>query len=118
LEGNGHGGFNINRTECNPVSDNKAISCLQTADGYPLYLVSSNSGRLKAYKAKQKSQQVTLADSDAYVMITYKNGTSSKYECQFGSSYLSQSSRKLFISPQVKAITIYAVTGTKRELLF
>jgi hypothetical protein len=118
LEGNGRGGFTINRNEHNSASDNKAISCLQTADGYPLYLVSSNSGRLKAYKAKQESTQIVLADTDAYAVIMYKNGKSSKSEFQFGDSYLSQSSRKLFVSPQVKAITIYSVTGTKREVLF
>ena len=118
LEGNGKGGFTINRNEYNSASDNKAISCLQTADGYPLYLVSSNSGRLKAYKAKQTSKHIALEDTDAYAIISYKNGKSSKYEFQFGNSYLSQSSRKLFISPQVKAITIVSVTGTKRALLF
>ncbi|MEJ7589368.1 MAG: hypothetical protein WKI04_17570, partial [Ferruginibacter sp.] len=77
-----------------------------------------NSGRLKAYKAKQKSTHIALEDTDAYAVIMYKNGKSSKSEFQFGNSYLSQSSRKLFISPQVKAITIYAVNGTKRELIF
>jgi hypothetical protein len=118
LEGTGQGGFTINRNEYNSASDNKAISCLQTADGYPLYLVSSNSGRLKAYKAKQKSTHIALADTDAYAVIIYKNGKSSRSEFQFGNSYLSQSSRKLFISPQFKAITIYSVTGTKRELKF
>ncbi len=118
LEGNGQGGFTVNRNEYNSASDNKAISCLQTADGYPLYLVSSNSGKLKAYKAKQKTGQIALADTDAYGIILYKNGKSSKAEFQFGNSYLSQSSRKLFISPQVKAVTIYSVTGAKRELTF
>jgi hypothetical protein len=118
LEGNGKGEFKINRNEYNSASDNKAISCMLTADGYPLYLVSSNSGSLKAYKAKQKSTFIALSNTDAYAVIMYKNGQSSKYEFQFGNSYLSQSSRKLFISPQVKAITIYSVTGTKRELTF
>ncbi len=118
LEGNGKGGFTINRNEYNSPSDNKAISCLQTADGYPMYLVSSNSGKLKAYKAKQKAAYIALTDADSYAIVSYKNGKSSKVEFQFGNSYLSQSSRKLFISLQVKAITIYAVNGTKRELKF
>ena len=118
LEGNGQGGFAVNRNEYNLASDNKAISCLQTVDGYPLYLVSSNSGRLKAFKGKLKFTSVTLADTDAYAVVKYKNGKSSKSEFQFGNSYLSQSSRKIFISPQVKAMTIYSVSGTKRELLF
>ena len=118
LEGNGKGGFTVNRNEYNSASDNKAISCLQTADGYPMYLVSSNSGRLKAYKAKQKTGHIAIADTDAYAMISYKNGKSSKVEFQFGNSYLSQSSRKFFVSQQVKAMTIYSFNGTKRELEF
>jgi hypothetical protein len=118
LEGNGQGGFAVNRNEYNLASDNKAISCLQTADGYPLYLVSSNSGRLKAFKDKHKFTFVTLADTDIYAVVKFKNGKSSKSECQFGNSYLSQSSRKIVVSPQVMAITIYSVSGTKRELQF
>jgi len=118
LEGNGKGEFTVNRHEYNSASDNKAISCLQTADGYPLYLVSSNNDKLKAYKSKNKLTEIPLMDTDAFAIIGYKNGRSAKYEFQFGNSYLSQSSRKLFISPQVKAITIYAVNGTKREVTF
>jgi hypothetical protein len=118
LEGDGQGGFTINRNEYNSATDNKAISCLQTADGYQMYLVSSNSGNLKAYKPKQKSTAILLADEDVYAVIKYNNGKSSKSEFQFGNSYLSQSSRKLFISPEVKAITIFTVAGSKRELTF
>jgi hypothetical protein len=118
LEGNGQGGFKINRNEFNSGTDNKAISCLQSADGYQLYLISSNNGNLKSYKAKQKFTQVPIAGNDAYAVIEYKNGKSSKSEFQFGNSYLSQSSRKLFLSPEVKAVTIYTVTGDKRSVQF
>jgi hypothetical protein len=118
LEGDGKGGFTINRNEYNSATDNKAISCLQAADGYPMFLVSSNSGKLKAYKPKQKSTAIELADDDVYAVIKYNNGKSSKSEFQFGNSYLSQSSRKLFISPGVKAVTIFTVAGSKRELTF
>jgi len=118
LEGNGKGGFTVNRNEFNSASDNKAISCLQTGDGYQMYLVSSNSGTLKAYKGKQKIGHISLVDTDAYAMIYYKNGKSSKVEFQFGNSYLSQSSRKFFVSQQVKAMTIYSFNGTKREQEF
>jgi enediyne biosynthesis protein E4 len=117
LEGNGVGGFTVNRTEYNTASDNKAISCLQTVDGYPLYLVSSNNDKMKAFKSKNKQHAIPLTDTDAFAMIQYKNGKSAKYECQFGNSYLSQSTRKLFVSPQVKTITIYSVNGTKREVV-
>lgn len=116
LEGNGQGGFAVNRTEYNSASDNKAISCLQTAEGYPLYLVSSNNNKMKAYRSKSKQQSIPLSDTDAFAVIKYKNGTSAKCEFQFGNSYLSQSSRKLFISPQAATITIYSVNGTKREV--
>jgi hypothetical protein len=81
-----------------------------------MYLVSSNSGRLKAYKGKQKSGHISLVDTDAYAMIYYKNGKSSKVEFQFGNSYLSQSSRKFFVSQQVKEMTIYSFNGTKRKM--
>ena len=118
LEGNGKGDFTVNRNEYNSASDNKAISCLETADGYPMFLVSSNSGRLKAYKAKQKTEHISITDTDAYALISYKNGKSSKVEFQYGNSYLSQSSRKFFLSQQVKAMTIYSFNGTKRKLKF
>jgi len=118
LEGNGKGDFTVNRNEYNSPTDNKAISCLETSDGYALYVVSSNNGKLLAYKSKEKSRRIPVTSTDVYAICLHKNGKSSKTEFQFGNSYLSQSSRKLFLSQQVKAITIYSVSGSKRELVF
>lgn len=116
LKGNGSGRFSVDSKGFNSANDNKAISSIQGADGIRLFLVSSNSGYLKAYRGSNSEKSILLTDTDVYAVITQKNGKKFKEEFSFGQSYLSQSSRRLFISSSISSITIYDTKGGKREI--
>jgi len=116
LKGNGKGSFVADRTEFNTATDNKAISCIQSADGSRLLLVSSNSGSLKSYRVNGQTRQIPLNDADVYAVITNKNDKTYKEEFHFGNSYLSQSSRRLNVAVGTKSVMIYDNKGNKREV--
>ena len=111
------GGFVVNSSGFNTASDNKAISSIQSADGSRLFLVSSNSGYLKAYRGNDSAKQIPLDRYGCVCGHYQKNGKKYKEEFKFGKSYLSQSSRRLNISSNTASVTIYDAKGGKREIL-
>ncbi|MCW3118121.1 MAG: RNA-binding protein, partial [Chitinophagaceae bacterium] len=117
LKGHGDGGFTVDSRGFNTASDNKAISSIQGADGSRLFLVSSNAGYLKAYRGNDSVKSIPLADTDVYAIITQKNGKKYKEEFMFGQSYISQSSRRLYISSNTASVTMYDAKGGKREIM-
>lgn len=116
LKGNGKGSFTVNSKGFNAASDNKAISSIQGADRTRLFLVSSNSGYLKAYRGNNIEKSIPLIDTDVYAVITRKDGKKYKEEFMFGQSYLSQSSRRLYISSDIASVLVYNTKGEKREI--
>ena len=116
LRGNGNGNFNVTSKGFNLASDNKAISSIQDADGARLFLISSNAGYLKAYRGNTTEKSIALTDSDMYAIITQKNGKKYKEEFSFGQSYISQSSRRLYISSNTASVIIYNTKGLKRDI--
>jgi enediyne biosynthesis protein E4 len=116
LQGDGKGGFTVNSKGFNAASDNKAISSIQGAGGNRLFLVSSNSGYLKAYRSNNSEKSIPLADADVYAVVTRKNGKKYKEEFTFGQSYLSQSTRRLYISSNTASVTMYDAKGGRREI--
>jgi len=54
---------------------------------------------------------------DAWVEITYINGRTRKKELYYGSSYLSQSSRNIFLESAVKSVRIYNFRGERRDIV-
>ncbi|MEO7984878.1 MAG: FG-GAP-like repeat-containing protein, partial [Bacteroidota bacterium] len=115
LMGNGKGSFTANRKEINVIGDNKAVAEIQGADGASIFLISSNNDSLHAYRLNQPGQRaVPVNADDTYAVITFKNGIKRRQEFYYGSSYLSQSGRRLFISPNIQTIVIFNSSGKKR----
>jgi hypothetical protein len=71
-----------------------------------LVAAGENRGPLKLYAARQAKKVVKLKPNDMYAEITLKNGKKSRQEFHFGASFLSQSGREMFLSPQVSSVTI------------
>ena len=119
LIGNGKGNFTINRKEINAIGDNKSLSQLINADGSSLFLVGSNSDSLHVYRLNETPQKnVAINASDAYAIITARNGMKCRQEFYYGSTYLSQSSRRLTVAANIKSVVIYNNSGNKREINF
>lgn len=100
--------------------DQKSVVTLIVNDK-PVYIAAANEGKLKAYQylpsTSIDSEIVILEPLDAHAIISYENGTKSKKEFYYGSSYLSQSSRKLEVLLNMKKVIIYDSKGKSRKIL-
>jgi len=93
--------------------DAKGIAQLNAADGTLLTLVTQNNDSLKVFRSKNvgKLKHVMPHKMEVTAILTYKNGESSRAEIGYGTSYLSQSSRSIIITPQVKEVQLLDVKG-------
>ena len=75
---------------------------------------SQNRGRLKVFRLNQTSKTIRIGKDEDIALVTLKDGRKQKWEFPFGSSFLSQSSRFLKVSDQVKSISISGYNGKSR----
>ena len=119
LMGDGKGNFMANRKAINATGDNKSLSQLINANGTSLFLVGRNDDSLQVYRLSETTQKVIdINANDAYTIVTTRNGIKYRQEFYYGSTYLSQSSRRLTVAANIKSVVIYNNAGTKRELNF
>jgi hypothetical protein len=119
LIGNGKGNFIADKKQINVIGDNKSLSQLINANGSSLFLVGSNADSLHVYHLNEAPQKVVAIDAkDAYAIITARNGMKRRQEFYYGSTYLSQSSRRLTVAANIQSVVIYNNAGKKREFNF
>ena len=121
LKGDGAGNFtsvNVNTLGFYAGKDAKALAQLQQADGRPLLLVTNNADSLQTFtlKTPETQQAIRLQPEDAYALITLEDGQQSKHEFYYGDTYLSQSSRVLWLPQNVSSVEIFDSKGQKRIL--
>lgn len=119
LLGNGKGSFEVDRSDINVLGDNKAVAQLNSATGLPLFLISSNSDSLHAYRFTGSTKKsVAIQPDETYAIITNRRGTHTRQEFYYGNSYLSQSARRLSIPENTTAVVIYNTAGKSRSVTF
>jgi enediyne biosynthesis protein E4 len=122
LQGDGTGKFQaLSARQSGLIIDGNAKALAQLADGRGnlLLLAAQNNDTLKTFEnIATESKFLNMKASDAYAIISYSNGKKSKYEFYYSSGYLSQSSRKLAITRNIKEINIYSYDGTSRTVTF
>ena len=119
LIGDGKGKFTADRKEINVIGDNKAVAEMLGANGSSIFLISSNADSLHAYRLNQPHQKsVSINPDETYASITFRNGMRCRQEFYYGTSYLSQSARRLAISPYIQSVIIYNSSGKKRAISF
>jgi hypothetical protein len=123
LQGNGKGQFtpvHVKESGFFVDGDAKGMAEVQTGDGTSLVLVACNADRLQAFACVSPPatapQAIRLQPTDAYAVLTLRNGQKKRQEFYHGSAYLSQSSRQLVPGPEVTAVTIYDYRGRSRQL--
>ena len=82
--------------------------------GRPSYIFSRNSGALKAYVVDNRSKpslSIDVLPNVAKATIKYKDGSERLQEFYYGSSYLSQSSRTLFLNGNESRVVFYDFFG-------
>ncbi|WP_299289180.1 VCBS repeat-containing protein [uncultured Mucilaginibacter sp.] len=123
LKGNGKGGFSSK-----PVTgsgffvdgDAKGLAVVHRAKGNDLYIASQNQDSLKVFSSKVQEKTpavwINLKPTDFYADLIYKNNRKKHVEFYYGSTYLSQSSRKMELDKDAEAIFITDYQGNKRKV--
>jgi len=109
LKGDGKGNFmplSILQSGIYLPGNGKALAALNNGKGVSLIAASTNRGPLKIYENKQLQKSIPVAASDITAIIKLKNGKLRRQELYYGSSFLSQSSRTIHISPLVASVEI------------
>ncbi len=125
LKGDGKGNFNtipLTKSGFFVPGDAKALATLHTANNEDILIATQNQDSLLVYSpngsmTKRIAKWVDLKEDDFSAEIVYKDGRKRKVEFYYGSTYLSQSSRKFPIEKSMKKITVTSFQGSKRELL-
>ena len=121
LTGNGNGGFtpqSVAKGGMYIPGDAKALIKLKGTGNTYLLAASENRGPVRIFRSRGVSQNlIPLNADDKAVFITLNNGQIRKEELYYGNSFLSQSSRFLCISNQVKTVIVANAKGIKRTLV-
>jgi hypothetical protein len=96
----------------------KSMAALRTKNGRELILAASNADSLKVFTRTNPGtdEVIKFLPMDAWAEITYANGKKARVECYYGSGYLSQSSRTMALSQQVKSAVVYNFAGKSRKV--
>jgi hypothetical protein len=121
LKGDGKGNFtpaSIQESGISIQGDAKGLALLKTGDGQTLLLASQNNDSLQVLESRMKRDQfLEIEPSDFYAIVTDKNDRKTKYEFYYGSGYLSQSSRSLYLPKNTKSAVIVNFLGVSRKVL-
>jgi hypothetical protein len=125
LKGDGRGNF----SSLTPAQsgffvkgDAKGIAQIHTAKNEELLVATQNQDSLVAFtknmlKAATASKWVNLNPDDFAAELVFKDGRKKRVEFYYGSTYLSQSSRKIPFEKGLQKMTIINFKGVKREVL-
>lgn len=121
LKGDGKGNFkpqSLQRSGFFVDGDAKALASLLTATGEQLIVATQNKGFLKAFEQHTAGQEkgIPLFTDDAYAILDLGNGKKRREEFYYGSSFLSQSARRLWLGKEVRSGMIFNTKGIARKL--
>jgi hypothetical protein len=114
LKGDGKGHFtyiDCRNTGFMVDQDAKGLAMLVTPNGSQLVLAGINNGKLTVHRTRVSGKYYSPSSADAFATIKLKNGRQYKHEFYFGSTYLSNSSRKLRLPAQATEIIVHTFSG-------
>lgn len=98
--------------------DAKGLTELAVEDGASLLLATQNDGPVEAFRHRDPDRHsVRLQPLEHRARLTYEDGSVRTEELYYGSTYLSQSSRVLWMPPGVEKATIVRSTGDRRVVM-
>jgi hypothetical protein len=119
LIGNGKGNFRVkslSQTAFFVGGDAKGLVRITNPQGNPLMMSTQNRGALKTFALTNPFTTKTLQTNDAVAFENLKNGKKRKTEIYYGTSFLSQSSRSILLSPNIKSVEVIDFQGKRRKL--
>ena len=123
LKGDGKGNFAAVPPQKSGLflsGDIKGLANLYDAKGNAIIIAAANADSLKLICPSKKSASKIFyaAPLDAYAMITFKDGHTTRQEFYYGGGYLSQSARAIKINGLVQTIQVVDSKGNKRNIHF
>ncbi len=119
LKGDGNGKFKvvtISESAFCVSGDAKGLVRVTNSLGKPLIMAPQNRADLKTFSGAKSLTTKPLQTNDAVVFEHLKSGKTRKVEVGYGTSFLSQSSRSILISPNIKSVEVVDYQGKKRSL--
>jgi hypothetical protein len=119
LKGDGNGNFKpatLSESAFCVSGDAKGLVRITNPNGNPLVMATQNRADLRTFEGIKSLTTKLLQNNDAIVFEHLKNGKTRKVEVGYGSSFLSQSSRSILLSPKVKSVEVVDYQGKKRAL--
>jgi len=119
LKGDGKGGFkplSILQSGVYIPGNGKALVKLRNGKGQVLVAASQHKDFLKIFQQRTANQSIAIKPDDAYALIKYKNGKTTRQEFYYGASFLSQSARFIGDNGQIQEISVVNNAGKQRSL--
>ena len=119
LKGDGTGKFNpatVSASAFCVSGDAKGLVRVTNSQGKPVIMASQNRSDLKSFSSIKPFTTQPLKTNDAVVFEKLKNGKIRKVEVGYGTSFLSQSSRSVLLSTNVKSVEVFDFQGKRRKL--
>jgi len=121
LKGDGKGAFyplSIRQSGIYIPGNGKALVKLAGSQGNYLVAASQNRNNIKIFELRRRTQLVKADRNDRMAIIHFKDGKIRKEEFYHGSSFLSQSSLFISVTPSVSAVDITDNSGNTRKIFF
>jgi hypothetical protein len=124
LKGDGKGNFAplvLSKSGLFVKGDAKGFATIHIAKNEDLLIATQNQDSLLAFAKTaapgKNTKWINLKADDFYADIIYANNKKRRVEFYYGSTYLSQSSRKLLLEKDAVKISITNFRGIKREII-
>lgn len=118
LLGNGKGDFCPTSTATSGYyvqGDAKGMAQLYSNTNQPIVVTVQNNNKLAVHQLQGTSAKVVQAQAlDSYWLVTTTSGRTYRYELNYGSSYLSQSSRKITLPKTTLKVVAFDTRGNRR----
>jgi hypothetical protein len=114
LAGDGNGDFEVvqlRKAGFKVPGDAKGLAKIFDTDGNELYIITQNKDSVLLYRKTAEHSFLNVPDGAQWLEISMKNGYRRKHEIYYGSSYLSQSSRSLALTPEMIEVRIFNSAG-------
>ncbi len=121
LAGDGRGNFSpvaMQRSGIVIPGDGKSLARLMSSDSSMLVVSGQNRGELGLFRNENRNHSIALDPYDLTAIVHLDNNRSYREEFHYGNSFLSQSSRRLWLPLDVKKVEISDYQGNVREIIF
>lgn len=119
LKGDGQGKFlplTIQQSGIYIPGNGKALVKIAGRNGNYMVAASQNKDYLKLFESNTKMKFIKINPDDRVAILHLKNGQMRKEEFYYGSSFLSQSSRFISITPDISSVDITDQSGKTRKI--